>query len=157
MAEGSGVVDLVPIYLLRDDAERLHQMQASTTDDATMGLSPEPALIGTPEWWHLVDAEQLEVEEIVGTISEVRWGSMGDWPEFSVVSTTGKKESFTREGDHTRYVEGLKCRVRWVRHPWKVEQGTLGTHCQIVLEIWVENSTRRSDARAPGPGGVGLR
>lgn len=151
------MVDLVPIYLIRDDTERLRQMQkVSASDDTTMGLSPEPALIGTPEWWDLVEAGQLEVEEIVGTIKDVRWGSMGDWPEFSVESATGERESFTREGDHTRYVEDLKCRVRWVLHPWKVEQGTLGTHSRIILEIAVEDSTRRSDGRAPGPGGIGL-
>lgn len=152
------MVNLVTIYMLRDDTDRLHQMQKVSSDDtSSMGLSPEPALVGTAEWWDLVEAGEFELRDMAGTIKDVRWGSMGDWPEFSVEAPTGEVESFTREGDHTRYVEGLKCRVRWVHHPWKVQQGTLGSHSRVVLEIAVQDSTLRSDARAPGTGGVGLR
>ncbi len=83
---------------------------------------------------------------------------MGDWPEFEVTYEDGSKSARTREGDITRYVKGLQIRTISVLHPWKVpDQHGLGGSSEIVLTIEIEDSDRRSDARAPGPFGIGLK
>ena len=83
---------------------------------------------------------------------------MRDWPEFEIVSDSGERTKWTREGDLSRYVEGLRVRLCHTRHPWKVpDRFGLGTHSTLTLRIDLEESDKRSDPRAPGPGGVGLR
>jgi hypothetical protein len=116
-------------------------------------------LVGTPEWWRAIEDGRLPASEIQGTISNVYWGSMGDWPEFEVLAADGSKSRWTREGDVSRYVEGIRVRLTFVLHPWKVPKEThgLGEASKIVLRIDVEQSERRSDPRAPGPGGIGMR
>jgi hypothetical protein len=70
----------------------------------------------------------------------------------------GSKSDWTREGDVSRYVEGLQVQFTYVLHPRKVpNQFGLGAASKIILMVEIEDSDRRSDPRAPGPGGVGLR
>jgi hypothetical protein len=96
--------------------------------------------------------------EIEGKIAKVYWASMGDWPEFELTAEDGTASRWTREGDYVRYVEGLRARLAFVLHPWKQpHRFGLGTHSNVVLYIDIEESPMRSDPRAPGPGGVGLR
>lgn len=96
---------------------------------------------------------------IDGLIRKVYWGSMGDWPEFEVQAPDGARSTWTREGDISRYVEGLSVSLGFVRHPWKKQLVDLkmGTHSSLVTFIDIEESSQRSDPRAPGPGGAGLR
>ena len=126
--------------------------------DSDMGLSPLPALIGSPEWWHATEDGTLPREHVSGTISQVYWGSMADYPECKVVSADGSKSTWHREGDHSRYVEGLHVDIAFVRHPWKSpDQHGLGKTSRITLTVDIEISDLRSDPRAPGLGNVGLR
>jgi hypothetical protein len=75
-----------------------------------------------------------------------------------VIANDGSKSSWTREGDIARYVEGLQVQFTSVLHPWKVPgQHGLGGTSKIVLTVDIEDSDRRSDPRAPGPGGIGHR
>jgi hypothetical protein len=133
-------------------------MQAATLGATDFGVSPKPALVGTPEWWQAIEHGQLPANPLEGTISNVYWGSMGDWPEFEVLVPDGTRSRWTREGDVSRYVEGLGVRLTFVLHPWKVPKDELGLGdaSKIVLQIDIEASDKRSDPRAPGPGGVGL-
>jgi hypothetical protein len=84
---------------------------------------------------------------------------MGDWPEFELEETQGGRSSWTREGDISRYVDGLSARLGFVLHPWKKQNADRAsrTHRSLVTFIEIEESSRRSDPRAPGPGGIGLR
>ncbi len=92
-------------------------MQNTSLAATDMGLSPLPALIGTPEWWRATEDGTLPSELVTGTISRVYWGSMADFAEFEVVSTDGSKSTWAREGDSARYVEGLHVAIAFVRHP----------------------------------------
>lgn len=151
-------MDWVTIYDFADDEGRIRAMQAATTGPTDYGVSPEPALVGTPEWWKAIDQGRLPRRVTEGTMSRVYWGSMGDWPEFEMTSADGLRSTWTREGDIARFVEGLRVRVTHTLHPWKVpKEPILGAESKIVLRIEVEASERRSDPRAPGLGGVGMR
>lgn len=149
----------VKIYSLEQDQTRIDAMQKASLSATDFGVNSLPELVGTPEWWRATQDGSLARMILSGTISRVYWGSMGDWPECEVTSDDGSKCTWTREGDITRYVEGLQVRIIYVIHPWKVsdQEYRHGGPSKIVLTVEIEDSDRRSDPRAPGPGGVGLR
>lgn len=149
---------LLRIYSLEQDQARVEAMQKASLGATDFGLSLSPALVGTPEWWRAIKDGSLIREVVAGKISRVYWGSMGDWPECEVTTDDGSRSTWTREGDMTRYVEGLWVQITFVLHPWKVpDQHGLGNASKVVLSVEIEDSERRSDPRAPGPGGIGLR
>ena len=148
----------VRIYSLAQDHTRIDAMQKASLSATNFGVSPSPALVGTPEWWRATQDGSLARTIVSGTISSVYWGSMGDWPMCEVTSDDGSKSTWTRDGDITRYVEALQVRIVYVLHPWKVpDQHGLGSASKIVLTMEIEDSDHRSDPRSPGPGGSGLR
>jgi hypothetical protein len=149
---------LITVYSLKEDSARVEAMQKQTLNAANSGLSMAPALVGTPDWWRATEDHSLVRTVVSGIVSRVYWGSMGDWPMCEVMADDGSKSDWTREGDLSRYVEGLRAQFTAVLHPWKVpHQHGLGATSKIVLTVEIEESDRRSDPRAPGPGGVGLR
>ena len=133
-------------------------MQKASLNTSNFGLSPSPALVGTPEWWFATQDGSLMRRVVHGTISRVYWGSVGDWPECEVTADDGSKSTWTREGDIARYVEGLRVRITSILHPWKVpQQHGLDSASKIVLTVEIEDGERRSDPRTPAPAGIGLR
>ena len=149
---------LITVYSLKEDTTRIEAMQKQSLNVANSGLSIVPALVGTPEWWRATEGNSLGRRVVPGIISRVYWGSMGDWPMCEVTADDGSKSDWTREGDVSRYVEGLRVQFTAVFHPWKIpDQHGLGATSKIILIVEIEDSDRRSDPRAPGPGGVGLR
>ncbi len=148
----------VRVYEFEQDEKRIEAMQKASLGASNFGLSLTPALVGTPEWWRGTEDHSLVRTVVSGIISRVYWGSMGDWPMCEVMADDGSKSDWTREGDLSRYVEGLRVQFTSVLHPWKVpHQHGLGVASKIILTVEIEESDRRSDPRAPGPGGVGLR
>lgn len=152
------LMQLVTVYSFEQDtAAYVAAMQKASLDTSNFGLSPSPALVGTPEWWRAANDGTLVRTVVNGTISRVYWGSMGDWPEYELTADDGSKSTWTREGDFARYVEGLRARITFVLHPWKVpDQHGLGPASEVVLTVEIEESDRRSDPHAPGPGGIWL-
>jgi hypothetical protein len=151
-------VSLIRIYDLREDRQRIEHMQGASINRPDMGLALEPALVASDEWWSMVKEGILPETVIDGMIRRVYWASMGDWPEFEVQASDGARSTWTREGDISRYVEGLSVRLGFVLHPWKkpLINFKMGTDSSLVTFIDIEESTRRSDPRAPGPGGAGI-
>jgi len=152
-------MEWVTIYEFASDERTIRAMQQATLGRTHFGVSAKPALVGTPEWWRAIEEGRLPRHELEGTISKVYWGSMGDWPEFEMVTAEGAQSRWTRVGDISRYVEGLRVRLTYTLHPWKVPRKSmgLGSESKIVLRVELEPSDRRSSARAPGPGGHALR
>jgi hypothetical protein len=152
--------DLILIYAFRLEDELIRQMQEVSLDPSSHGLAPDP-LIGSNEWWEEIESGQRPTRWIDGTIADVYWGSMADYPEFTIRSPDGPTSTWTRQGAVRRYVEGLSVRLAYVEHPWKDTQNAtllgFGEATEIVLQIWIENSPRRSSGIAPGPGGVGYK
>ena len=150
-------MNLVTVYDLRSDTMHVTHMQEASLRRPDLGLSPSPALIGSKEWWAIVADGRLSKTELEGKISKVYWASMGDYPEFELTTEDGARSTWTRDGDYTRYVEGLRARLAYVLHPWKHPNvHGLGTHSKQVLLIEVEKSDRRSDPTVPRPEGMGL-
>jgi hypothetical protein len=152
---------LVKVYSLEENQTLIEAMQKVSLDATDLGVSPLPALVGTPAWWRAIQDGSLARMTVSGTISRVYWASMGDWPECEVTSDDGAKSTWGREGDIARYVEGLRVRIIYVLLPWKVPDVEykygVSPAAKIVLTVEVGDSDRRSDPRAPGPGGIGLR
>ncbi len=151
-------MEFVEVYNLRNDPKRIEGLQAATMGSTGFGLKPEPHLVGSEPWWESIQTGDLPTFEATGQISRVRWGSMGDWPEFDLSSDDGEITTWTREGDHTRFVKGLFARVRYVLQHSKDETpfaSALGHERKLVLSLEVEDSPLRSEARAPGPFKVG--
>jgi hypothetical protein len=149
----------VTVYSFEQDQTRIDAMQKASLNATNFAASLLPALVGTPEWWRATQDGSLVHMIVSGTISRVHWGSMRDWPECEVTSDDGSKSTWTRQGDITRYVEGLQVRIIYVLHPWQVpdQDHRHGGPSKIVLTVDIEDSDHRSDPRAPGPGGIGLR
>ncbi len=150
----------VRAYSFENDQALIVAMQKASLGPTNFGLSLTPALVGTPEWWRAMQDGSLVRRDVAGVISRVYWGSMGDWPECEceVTANDGSTSIWTRMGDVSRYVEGLHAQFTSVLHPWKVpNQQGLGAASKIILIAEIEDSDRRSDPRAPGPSGVGLR
>jgi hypothetical protein len=148
-------VDLV--YNLRDDKVHVRHMQEATKNRPDVGLAPIPALVGSRRWWRAVNSGRYPSATLEGSISKVYWGSMGDWPMFTLRAKDGETTDWTREGDHTRYVEGLAVRLQYVVQRYKdsVPDASLAgsRETKLVIRTWIEPSALRSEARGPGPFG----
>jgi hypothetical protein len=148
-------VSLDLVYDLRADRRSIEAATITAAD---------PATFGSDDWWAALGTPALPLHRIEGRLVRVYWGSMGDWPEFELVDTDGSATTWTRMGDVSRYVEGLEAAVEYVmvafEEPFPIPgMETLGLpdeHPKIV-RVFLEASDLRSDPRAPGPGGIGLR
>jgi len=141
----------VPLYRLKSDKKRIQDVQQATITTEKFGIVPDPHLFASEEWWRAVEAGEKESFEIMGTIKDVFWGSMADWPMFSMIDDAGVETEWTRDGGVRRYVSGLRARVRYVYTVKRFDDEKSKT----VLEIDIENSVKRSSGVAPGPGGCG--
>ncbi len=133
------------VYDLRADSDYVRLVQDASLNKPGFGFPPEPYLFGTPAWWAAINDGIIRAGEVVGTISAVYWGSMGDWPEFKLLAHDGIETTWTRRGDVTRFVEGLEAKVRYAtlqpkEHPAFPEGGPRN----VVLGIWVEPSDERT-------------
>ena len=147
---------MVRLYDLRDQRDLIAAMQRTSLEASDMGLAPDP-LVGSDRWWEQVGTDERPLHQVDGTITRAYWASMADWPEFEISDSEGARTTWTAEGDRRRLVPGLRARVEYVRHPWKSpsRHHVDEDHSQVVIGIWVEDSARRIDGVAPGPGGAG--
>lgn len=144
------------VYDLFADSARVRAMQETSLSDRTdAGLDPNP-LVGSSEWISEVEHGRRPVRCVSGMIRRVYWGSMADYPEFTIVTHDKDESNWTREGDIRLYVPGIGVELFYVEHAWKQGvRGALGEYSQIKLAIWLERSPQRSSAIAPGPGEAG--
>ena len=144
------------VYDLRLDEKYVRDVQNATLNRPGYGLDPDPALFGTVEWWQALEDGQIPSKTQEGVIAEVRWASMGDWPVWRFAADDGSETTWTREGDHTRYVEGLRARIRVATVRWKSDSqmvahlGNAREHDKLIF-VEVEDSAERSEPLGPGP------
>jgi hypothetical protein len=146
-----GGMSLISVYRLRDDTKRIQSIQTATLETAGYGLVPQPALLGSSQWWQAIDEGRLPLQIARGTITRVFWSSMGDWPSFELTTSSGDVLGWTRDGDITKYVEGLEVQVTYVVQRHKPSAPILSDkRADIVIEIMVEESPLRSRGFGPG-------
>ncbi|QKE82887.1 hypothetical protein [Arthrobacter sp. NEB 688] len=142
-------------YDLRADKAHVRAMQKATRKRPDVGLAPVPALVGSWRWWRAIDSGRYPSTILDGTITRVFWGSMGDWPMFTLRTLEGETSDWTRQGDPTRYVEGLAVRLQYVVQRFKdsvPDWSLAGTReTNLIVRIWLEPSSLRSEATGPGP------
>jgi hypothetical protein len=113
-------------------------------------------LFGSDEWWQAVADGRVPSKVGEGVVADVRWGSMGDWPEWLSRSDDGRETTWTGIGDHTRYVAGLRARIRVATVPWKADSQMVSKLArdpehEILLKVELEAGDRRSERLGPGP------
>lgn len=148
----------VTVYDLAADHRYIESVQQATLTRPGYGLEPDPALFGSEEWWGALGSDRLPIHLVEGTICRVWWGSMGDWPMFALQNSEGVESEWTREGDRTRYAEGLRARVHYVLQRLKEnsQMAAMGEGFRtqkVTVKIEVEASDRRSAGAVPGPFG----
>ncbi|GAA5014895.1 hypothetical protein GCM10023317_53870 [Actinopolymorpha pittospori] len=149
-------MEWVTVYDLRRDRQRIDAVQEATLHRPGYGLDPNPAVLGTDEWWRAVADGRIPSRVDEGVVGHVRWGSMGDWPEWTLRRDDGQERTWTREGDHTRYVDGLRARIRVITVRWKPDSPSvlqLGQDPEhdMLIAVELEASDHRSDRLGPGP------
>jgi hypothetical protein len=64
-------MNLVRVYDLRDDRERVELMQAASLNRPDLGLTIEPALVGSDQWWAIIKDRSLPETVIDCVITRV--------------------------------------------------------------------------------------
>jgi len=68
-------------------------------------------------------------------------GSMGDWPEFELTTSSGDRSNWTREANSVdlvgRYVEGCVVELDYVIQRHRIKSWDGGGETKLVLEIRV--------------------
>lgn len=146
------MAQMICIYNLKEDSKQIELIQRATLTTEDFGLDPQPALFGSEEWWAAVEGGDLPTHVAEGVVSAVRWSSMGDWPTFEIRSPEGVKSSWTRLRQYTRFVVGLRATVKYVIQHGRGNNSLMDN--SIPLEMWLEESSRRSEKKIPGPDGV---
>jgi hypothetical protein len=127
--------DLIKIYDLKRDQERVRQIQKATLETKDFGLVPDPALFGSPEWWQAIKLEKTPVLTIKGVISKVFMSGHNDFPEFEI--DDGKqKTQWERRGIEEAYTVGRGVLLKYVIQKFKRSVPGLNVS-KNVLEIWV--------------------
>ncbi len=138
-------------YRLRDNPKHIAQVQKATLTTDNFGIESTDGLFGSPEWWDRISTGDLPVHTLSGTIAERFMGSMGDWPEITVLSDGGEKSSWTREVNRKEqdalYRVGRRIEIDYVLQRHRIKSSSQKKEHKVVLEIRVE-----PDAEGDVPG-----
>ena len=126
------------IYDLSKESEEIARLQAVSLSESGAGLKAEPALIGSTEWWDLVDTVRLPLIKVTGIVSDVHFSGHGDFPEFEV--TSGSEKTYWEiYGDIEKYKIGSKITIEYVlmelkEDPWLgVTNGPIECVLKVIL------------------------
>jgi hypothetical protein len=129
---------------LREDADRIANVQRATSTTRDFGIEPTHGLFGSPEWWSNIDSGVLPTRTVRGVITRVYMASMNDWPEFELRSDSGELSRWTREAN-TKQQAALYEANRRVELDYVVQHLRRASlsgcdETQVVLEIRVEEA-----------------
>ena len=130
---------MITIYNLKMDKRWIELVQNASLHRDDCGLTTEPTLFGTPEWWSFVGTEKLPVHTIEGVITRVFISGHNDFPEFEVDDGT-EKTHWERRGEDSAFTVGRRIRIRYVEMAFKRPVRGLGKRSKDVLTIEVDES-----------------
>lgn len=133
---------VIIVYRLKEDHHRIDQVQRATRTTESFGIEPTHGMFGSDEWWQNLESGQLPLHTLRGTIKNVYMGSMGDWPEFKMLSDTGEESSWTRwlqsaEQDQF-YRVGARIEIDYVWQQSRAKSFDHGARREQVIEIRID-------------------
>lgn len=132
------MVEYISVYDLKDDKDKISNIQKATLTTDYAGLKIEHGLFGTEEWWQAVNNGLFLKKMIEGKISKVYMSGHGsNYPEFEIENVEGKTQ-WTREGEDKYFVVGKKVRLAYIPQKFKQPSKILGEHSKTVLKIEIE-------------------
>ncbi len=135
---------MITIYNLKMDKRWIDLVQNASLHRDDCGLTTEPALFGTPEWWSFVGTEKLPVHTVEGVITRVYMSGHNDFPEFEVDDGT-EMMRWERRGEDSAFTVGRRVRIRYVEMAFKRPIRGLGKRSKDVLTIEVDELTRTAN------------
>ncbi len=135
---------MTTVYRLKDDQRFVEQVQRATQTTERFGIQPTHGMFGSEVWWQNIESGQLPLQTLKGTIKEVYMGSMGDWPEFKMVSETGEESTWTRmvrTPDQDKvYRVGVSVEIDFVWQQHRPKSWDNGAQIRQVVEIRLEDT-----------------
>lgn len=115
------------VYRLRDEPDRIQQLQKASTDDGRPGLKKEKYLIGTEDWWSAISSRIIPLVRLSGRICGYwsgQWG--GGRPSFEMKmsdDTTFSEHCYVdpQEAKHLFPIGGavtVEYVVQKLKHEW---------------------------------------
>lgn len=130
---------MIIVYRLKEDQRHIDQIQKATRTTENFGIEPTHGMFGSDEWWQNVESGQLPIHTLRGIIRDVYMGSMGDWPEFKMMSDTGEESTWTRwmqsaEQDQF-YRVGARIEIDFVWQQSRAKSFDHGARRKQVIEV----------------------
>jgi len=130
---------LTSVYRLREDEQTIKAIQEATLHTEQFGLQQTHGLFGSEVWWRNVENGSLPLQTARGHISKVYMGSMGDWPEFKMVTTEGEEMTWTRMVSQQEFDElfheGAHVEVDYVVQHFKPKSWNGASSTKSIVEM----------------------
>jgi hypothetical protein len=143
---------MLAVYRLRDDSQKIADVQRATLSTTEFGIEPTHGLFGSEEWWGQVASGTLAVHTLRGNITRVYLGPMGDWPAFEMQSEAEEFSKWTREANTAElaraYAVGRAIEIDYVVQRHRPAAWDGGATTKVVVEIRVGDPPERG--AAPG-------
>jgi hypothetical protein len=106
------------VYDMRQDERLLAQMRKASLSTGQLGLTVKHGIVGSPEWWSVLESGQIKLEKFIGFIRRVDGGPMGD-STIVRIEGNGETKSWMAWEGFSRSLIGKKVDVRYVGVPPK--------------------------------------
>lgn len=120
------------VYRLREDRQHIAAVQWVTLNGG--GLEQTHGLLGSEEWWKRIEAGELPLHTIHGTLSYVYMSGHNDFPECEVTSGSGERTQWPRYGEDSWYQVGNSIEIDYVVQRYKQPVG-LPPDSRVVVEV----------------------
>jgi hypothetical protein len=106
------------VYDMRQDKTLLAQMRKASLSTGQLGLTVEYGIVGSSEWWSVVESGKIKIETFIGCIRRVDGGPMGDSATVRIEGNGETKSWMAWEGFNSTLI-GKKVDVRYIDVPPK--------------------------------------
>jgi hypothetical protein len=106
------------IYDLRRDKAKLNRIRKASLSTGQLGLTIENGIVGSPEWWSVIESGRIKVEKFIGFIRDLDRGPMGDSAIVRIEGNNETKGWIAWEEFNSNLI-GKKVDIRYVDVPPK--------------------------------------